>query len=83
MVKHCFDGEEYFVLPGGGHEIGETPEQAAVRELSEECNVNGDIIRKVSEYSDPYEDIYFWTYLMDSEELSTWSREVSLPKKGV
>ena len=41
MVKHRQDGFEYFCLPGGGVENGETPEIAAARELKEECLVDG------------------------------------------
>lgn len=68
LVKHCIDGEEYYILPGGGREIGETPEQAALRELMEECNVSGKIIRKTSEYYSAnyiYENSTFWTFLID------------------
>lgn len=69
LVKHCVDGEEYYILPGGGTEQGEAPEEAAVRELSEECNVKGTIIRKTGEFYDPYNNnglyVGFYTYLMD------------------
>jgi len=66
MVKHRRGKTEYYSLPGGGIEPGETPEQAAVRELREECSVAGKIIKKVSEYSAPYgENIIIHTFHMD------------------
>lgn len=48
MIKEKIDGRIFFNLPGGGVEDGETPEQAALRELLEETNVHGKIIRKLS-----------------------------------
>jgi len=48
MVKHRHQGEEWWCLPGGGLEPGETPEQGALRELREECNVTGTAIRQTS-----------------------------------
>ena len=66
MVKHRHGGEEWYCSPGGGIERGETPEQAAIRELREECNVSGRVIRKISEYADPFEDgKFFYTYHVD------------------
>ena len=66
MVKHCHDGEEYYCLPGGGIEKGETPEQAAVRELKEECLVVGKIIKKTSEWTDPFDENSFaYTFQID------------------
>ena len=56
MIRQIRDGIEYWGTPGGGIEDGETPEQAAVRELFEECNVAGKIIRKMSEYPLPIDN---------------------------
>lgn len=42
-------GERYWCMPGGGVEPGESPEQAAVRELKEETNLDIRIIRKIAE----------------------------------
>lgn len=39
MVRHVHDGRDYWTLPGGGIEPGETPEQAAEREVLEETGI--------------------------------------------
>lgn len=40
LLIHRFNkGDEYYVFPGGGVEEGETPEQAAVREIDEETTI--------------------------------------------
>ena len=66
MVKHSIGDDEWYSCPGGGIEAGETPEEAAVRELLEECNVTGTIIKKTSEYVDPFDnDNFFYTFQMD------------------
>jgi len=71
MVKHKHDGEEWYCTPGGGIEPGETPDQAALRELREECNVTGTVIKKISEFSVPEGDFhsglqaFFYTYQVD------------------
>ena len=46
LVRHRQDNEEYWCLPGGAVEEDETPAEAAIRELKEECNVNGKIVRE-------------------------------------
>ena len=64
MVKHRHEGEEWWCLPGGRIETGETPEQAALRELREECRVEGTIIRPTSVVTFALDDSYY-TYLME------------------
>lgn len=49
VEKLCYDGRIFYSIPGGGIEVGETPEQAALRELYEECGLKGEIKRKLTE----------------------------------
>ena len=49
MVKHRHAGQEWWCLPGGGLEKDEKPAEGALRELKEECNVQGRLIRQTSQ----------------------------------
>ena len=40
LMRRIRDGQEYFVFPGGGVGEGENPEDAVVREIKEEFNVD-------------------------------------------
>jgi ADP-ribose pyrophosphatase YjhB (NUDIX family) len=53
MVKHCLNRQVWWCLPGGGVRPGESPAQAALRELREECGVDGMIVRQVGSVTDP------------------------------
>ncbi len=39
LMRRRKAGEEYYVVPGGGIEPGETPEEAAIREATEETGL--------------------------------------------
>jgi 8-oxo-dGTP diphosphatase len=64
MVKHRHNREEWWCLPGGGQEMGETPEQGVLRELKEECNVYGMVVKQTSFISyAPNDKVY--SFLVD------------------
>jgi 8-oxo-dGTP pyrophosphatase MutT (NUDIX family) len=44
MVQHQQGGEAWWCLPGGGIDPGESPADTALRELQEECGVQGTIV---------------------------------------
>lgn len=64
MVKHRHEKEEWWCLPGGRIEVNETPEQAALRELWEECRVQGTVSRPTSVVTFAPNDQYY-TYLIE------------------
>ncbi len=47
LLKRNKDGKEYYILPGGGIDEGETAEQAAERETREEASIESQTVRKV------------------------------------
>lgn len=45
MVRQRYRGKLLWTFPGGGVENGETPAQAAVREVAEEVNLKTEVVR--------------------------------------
>ena len=49
LIERHRAGLDYYVVPGGGVDAGETPEQAAIRETMEELGIEVAIKQKVAE----------------------------------
>lgn len=58
-------GRSYWLLPGGGRETGETPEQCLIREVQEETGLTITVERLLLDDPAPAGDVYqrFHTYL--------------------
>jgi ADP-ribose pyrophosphatase YjhB (NUDIX family) len=82
MAQHQQDGKTWWCLPGGGVEEGETPEEAVLRELQEECSVTGRIIREIN-HATYISGEEAYTYLVDiGEQIPRLGTDPEFPKTG-
>ncbi|MFA5796304.1 MAG: NUDIX domain-containing protein [Candidatus Shapirobacteria bacterium] len=61
------DGEDYYAIPGGGIESGETPMVAAFREIDEELGLKLRNLQLISEINT--EDRHDYNFLAETDDL--------------
>ena len=87
LLMHRFnDGKEYYTLPGGGREEGETAEENALRELKEETSIDASINKLLCKinWDTGNENYYFLCDYKNGEpQLPETSEEFEEMKNGV
>lgn len=80
FVKHRKNNEEYYLLPGGGVEFGETFEEALLREFMEEVNLEVKIegLYFISEAIDPNGEKHIINFIF---EVSYVSGIIKIPEE--
>ncbi len=76
IEKIHFDNRIFYTIPGGGIEEGETPEETVLRELKEECGLEGTIVKKMGIFmtkGEGSEEYAFEVYVPDDQEPVTGS----------
>jgi len=75
LIERYRDGKHYFVFPGGGADNGETPEQAAIREMEEETGLRVTVKQMVAEIHFGLSTQYYYLAERVSGEYGTGTGE--------
>ncbi len=79
MIFRCKNNSEYYVLPGGHVEDGETSEEATIRELFEETSIIAEVDKKIITFKDANgrtHQIFLCKYISGTPKMSDNSVEV-------
>lgn len=85
LLMERWRGEDhYFSIPGGGIEVGETAEQAAVREIMEETGVTAKVVKPVciAKYGERQHYFFLCEYITGEPHLPPESEEASRPAEN-
>lgn len=69
------NGQDYYAIPGGGIEEGETPEQAAVREIQEELGLDIYNLENISRIKTKIRDDYNFIANTNDQEFNVTGPE--------
>lgn len=69
------NGQDYYAIPGGGIEEGETPEQAAVREIQEELGLDIYNLENISRIKTKMRDDYNFIVNTNDQEFNVTGPE--------
>ena len=79
MVKHRNDEGEWWCLPGGAQEPGETAEEGALREVREECKVSGVVVRQTSHVCHAPDDETYSFLVEIEDQMPTLGSDPEVP----
>lgn len=71
LIHRVKKDDEYYTIPGGGIEEGETPEEAAIREIKEEIGIDVVLSEKHYEFESFGRYQYFFVAKSFSGEIGT------------
>ena len=80
FMQQIVNGKLCHVFVGGGIEENETPEQAVLRELKEEANVEGNILFGPTIYKTEYHINYVFIVNINSDQIPILGYDPELPK---